>query len=89
MDEHPTEWLMALSQGDGYAALLAEHGLAAAAYRVAMAKLATSHEWLPLLPTRLELHVAAREILARTTGGRAPTPQRLKAEAEAIGLVVT
>lgn len=84
MTETPVEWLESLEQGGhvAYLRLLADCDwcLARAAYRVAIAKLATCPVVVPLVPTRIELHVAAREI-ARKSGATIATADTPMSEA--------
>ena len=87
---NPIEWLNGLAQRpQGYRSLLDEAGsFAAAAWRIAEAR-CRSGEFSSEVPTRSELRAAAYELVKRLGGDNGlPTAKSLRAECEALGLMV-
>ncbi len=85
----PIEWLNELIQTrDGFRRLLENEGsLTAAAHRLARLKCMTG-EHSTLVPTRMEVRAAARQIASRVPGTIVPESSALARDCEAMGLAV-
>jgi hypothetical protein len=89
-DERPSEWIRWLTEnGSAYGQLVAESGIARAAYRVARARCRTATVAMPT-PTLREVRAAAHEIFSRVgTTSALPSSAAFAAECRAANLLVS